>query len=181
MTSGMVLNMITYHFEQLLFSKLSCGMFLSWSRTQGSLCSFWSCGGQRRMTLTSGMVPNMIIYHFEHLLFSRLSCSMLLSWSRTKGSLCSFWSCGGQGRMTLTSMMVPNMFFCHLEQLLFSKQCQKWLYLEFAVKFSSQEHTRPPRIQEEKKGFDSKFPKSGLDFNRILHPEQYLTSRKPRE
>ena len=51
--------------------------------------------------------------------------------------------------MTLTSMMVPNMFFGHLEQLLFSKQCSKKLYLEIPVKFSSQEHTRPPRIQEE--------------------------------
>ena len=40
--------------------------------------------------------------------------------------------------------------FGHLEQLLFSKQCSKKLYLEIPVKFSSQEHTRPPRIQEEK-------------------------------
>ena len=66
--------------------------------------------------------------------------------------------------MTLTSMMVPNMFFGHLEQLLFSKHCSKKLYLKNAVKFSSQEHTRPPRIQEEKSGFDSRFPKSRLDL-----------------
>ena len=50
----------------------------------------------------------------------------------------------------MTSMMVPNMFFSHLEQLLSSIHCSKRLYLEIAVKFSSQEHGRPPRIQEEK-------------------------------
>ena len=64
----------------------------------------------------------------------------------------------------MTSMMVPNMTVYHLEQLLFSKHCSKLLYLENAVKFSSQEHSRPPRIQEEKSGFDSRFPKSGLDL-----------------
>ena len=82
--------------------------------------------------------------------------------------------------MTMTFMMVPNMFLGHLEQLLFSKHCSKKLYLEIAVKFSSQEHTRPPRIQEEKNGFDSRFPKSGLDLTRKRLPEQYLTSRKLR-
>ena len=66
--------------------------------------------------------------------------------------------------MILTSMMVPNMFFGHLEQLLFSKHCSKKLYLENVVKFSSQEHACPPRIQEEKSGFDSRFPKSRLDL-----------------
>ena len=60
----------------------------------------------------------------------------------------------------MTSIMVPNMIFDHLEQLLFSKHCSKLLYLEFAVKFSSQEHTHPPRIQMEKFGFSSKFLKS---------------------
>ena len=78
----------------------------------------------------------------------------------------------------MTSMMVPNMFFGHLEQLLFSKQCSKKLYLEIPVKFSSQEHTRPPRIQEEKNGFDSRFPKSGLYLTRKKLSEHYLTSRK---
>ena len=68
--------------------------------------------------------------------------------------------------MSITSMMVPNLFICHLEQLLFSKHCSEKLYFEIAVKFSSQEHTRPPRIQEEKKIFDSRFSKSGLDLNR---------------
>ena len=66
--------------------------------------------------------------------------------------------------MTMTSIMVPNMIFDHLEQLLFSKNCSKLLYLENAVKFSSQEHRRPPRIQEEKSGFDSRIPKSGCDL-----------------
>ena len=66
--------------------------------------------------------------------------------------------------MTITSMMVPNMFFCHLEQLLFSKHWWKRLYLEIAVKFSSQEHGRPRRIQEEKIGFDSRILKSGYDL-----------------
>ena len=66
--------------------------------------------------------------------------------------------------MTMTSIMVPNMIFDHLEQLLFSKHCSKLLYLENAVKFSSQEHTRPPRIQEEKSGFDSRFQKSSIDL-----------------
>ena len=70
----------------------------------------------------------------------------------------------GAERMTLTFMMVSNMFLGNLEQLLFSKHCSKKLYLEIAVKFSSQEHTRPPRIQEEKNGFDSRFPKSRLDL-----------------
>ena len=41
-TSGMVPNMIFCHFEQLLFYTFSCIM-LSLSRTQGSLCSSWSC------------------------------------------------------------------------------------------------------------------------------------------
>ena len=66
----------------------------------------------------------------------------------------------------MTSIMVPNMIFDHLEQLLFSKHCSKMLYLENAVKFSSQEHTCPPRIKEEESGFDSRFPKSGYDLNR---------------
>ena len=68
--------------------------------------------------------------------------------------------------MTMTSMMVPNMFFSHLEQLLSSIHCSKRLYLEIAVKFSSQEHGHPPRIQEEKSGLDTKKSKSGLDFIR---------------
>ena len=68
--------------------------------------------------------------------------------------------------MTMTSRMIPNMIICHFEQFLFTKHCSKKLYLEFAVKFSSQEHTRPPRIQGEKTGFDSRFLKSGLDLNR---------------
>ena len=66
--------------------------------------------------------------------------------------------------MTMTSRIIPNMIICHFEQFLFTKHCSKKLYLEFAVKFSSQEHTRPPRIQEEKNGFDSRFPKSRLDL-----------------
>ena len=66
--------------------------------------------------------------------------------------------------MTMTSIMVPNMIFDHLEQLLFSKHCSKKLYLEIAVKFSSQEHTCPQRIQEEKIGFDSRILKSGYDL-----------------
>ena len=66
--------------------------------------------------------------------------------------------------MTMTFIMVPNMNFDHLEQLLFSKHCSKQLYLDNVVKFSSQEHSCPPRIQEEKSGFDSRFPKSRLDL-----------------
>ena len=66
----------------------------------------------------------------------------------------------------MTSRMIPNMIIYHLEQFLFTKHCSKKLYLEFAVKFSSQEHTRPPRIQEEKKIFDSRFSKSGLGLTR---------------
>ena len=131
--------------------------------------------------MISMIVPNMFFGHLEQLLFSKLCCILLLSWSRTQGSLCSSWSCGGQGRMSMTSMMVPNMFFCHLEQLLFSKHCSEKLYFEIAVKFSSQEHTRPPRIQEEKKIFDSRFSKSGLGLTRKQLPEQYLTSEKLRE
>ena len=68
--------------------------------------------------------------------------------------------------MIMMSMIVPDMFFGHLEQLLFSKHWSKKLYLEIAVKFSSQEHGRPPRIQEEKSGLDTKKSKSRLDFNR---------------
>ena len=64
----------------------------------------------------------------------------------------------------MTSMMVPNMFFGHLEQFLFSKHHSEGLYLEIAVKFSSQEHGRPRRIQEEKIGFDSRILKSGYDL-----------------
>ena len=60
--------------------------------------------------------------------------------------------------------MVPVIIICHLEQFLFSKLCSKVLYLEIVVKFSSQEHRRPPRIQEEKSGFDSRIPKSGCDL-----------------
>ena len=80
----------------------------------------------------------------------------------------------------MTSMMVPNMFFSHLEQLLSSIHCSKRLYLEIAVKFSSQEHGRPPRIQEEKSGLDTKKSKSRLDFNRKQLPTQYWTSKKLR-
>ena len=60
--------------------------------------------------------------------------------------------------------MVPVIIICHLEQFLFSKHCSEWLYLKIAVKFSSQEHRRPPRIQEEKNGFDSRNPISGYDL-----------------
>ena len=63
----------------------------------------------------------------------------------------------------MTSM---NMFCSHLEQLLSSKHYSKRLYLEIVVKFSSQEHGRPPRIQEEKSGLDTKKSKSGLDLIR---------------
>ena len=35
MTSGIDLNMIIYHFEQLLFSELSCMMFLSFQEHRG--------------------------------------------------------------------------------------------------------------------------------------------------
>ena len=80
--------------------------------------------------------------------------------------------------MTMTSMMVPNMFFSHLEQLLSSIHCSKRLYLEIAVKFSSQEHGRPPRIQEEKSGFDTKMSKSMLVLDRKWLSTQYFTSRK---
>ena len=76
--------------------------------------------------------------------------------------------------------MVPIIIICHLEQFLFSKHCSEGLYLEIAVKFSSQEDTCPPRIQEEKIGFDSKFPKSRLDLMGKLLQNQLLTSRKPR-
>ena len=62
--------------------------------------------------------------------------------------------------------MVPVIIICHLKQFLFSKLCSKVLYLEIVVKFSSQEHRRPPRIQEEKSGLDTKKSKSGLDFIR---------------
>ena len=130
--------------------------------------------------MTSMIVPNMFFGHLEELLFSKLCCIQLLSWSRTQGSLCSSWSCGGQERLMMTSMMVPNMFFGHLEQLLFSKHCSKKLYLEFVVKFSSQEHGRPPRIQEEKSGLDTKKSNSRLDLNRKQLPTQYWTSRKLR-
>ena len=76
--------------------------------------------------------------------------------------------------------MIPNMLFGHLEQLLSWKQYSKRLYLEIVVKFSSQEDTRPPRIQEEKIGFDSKFPKSRLDLMGKLLQDQFSTSNKPR-
>ena len=75
----------------------------------------------------------------------------------------------------MTSMLVSNMFHSHSEQLLSSKHCSKLLsskhcskrlYLEIVMKFSSQEHGRPPRIQEEKSGLDTKKSKSGLDFIR---------------
>ena len=46
----------------------------------------------------------------------------------------------------------------------FKEHCSKVLYLEIVVKFFSQEHRRPPRIQEEKSGFDSRIPKSGCDL-----------------
>ena len=64
----------------------------------------------------------------------------------------------------MTSRMVPNMIFDNLEQLLFSKHYSKLLYLENVVKFSSQEHTRPLRIQEENFGFELRFPKSEYDL-----------------
>ena len=130
--------------------------------------------------MTSRVVAKVTLYHLEQLLFSKLCCILLLSWSRTQGSLCSSWSCGGQERLMMTSMMVPNMFFGHLEQLLFSKHWSKKLYLEIAVKFSSQEHGRPPRIQEEKSGLDTKKSKSRLDFDRKQLPTQYWTSKKLR-
>ena len=38
----------------------------------------------------------------------------------------------------------------------FESTCQKQLYSKIALKYSSQEHTRPPRIQMEKFGFSSK-------------------------
>ena len=51
----------------------------------------------------------------------------------------------------MTSGMIAGMIICHFEQFLFLKHCPKMFYLDFVVKFSSQEHTHPPRIQEEKK------------------------------
>ena len=46
-------------------------------------------------------------------------------------------------------------------------------------KSSSQEHTRPPRIQEENFGFDSRYPISGYDLTWEVLWNHYLTSRKP--
>ena len=77
--------------------------------------------------------------------------------------------------------MVPVIIIWHLDQFLFSKHCSKVLYLEIVVKFSSQEHRHPPRIQEEKSGFDSRIPKSGCDLIYKCLLDFYLTSREPRE
>ena len=52
--------------------------------------------------------------------------------------------------MTRGPNMVPNIIIGHLEQFLFSSYCSKRLYFGIAVKFSFQEHARPPRIQVEK-------------------------------
>ena len=60
---------------------------------------------------------------------------------------------------------VPNIIIGHLEQFLFSSYCSKRIYFEIAVKFSFQEHARPPRIQVGKKNFDSRISKSGLVLN----------------
>merc|ERR1719422_585022 len=76
--------------------------------------------------------------------------------------------------------MVSNMFLGNSEQLLPPKHCSKKLHLEIAVKFSSQEHTRPPRIQEEKNGFDSRLPKSRPDLMGKQLQDQHLTCRKLR-
>ena len=74
--------------------------------------------------------------------------------------------------------MVPNIIIGHLEQFLFSSYCSKRLYFEIAVKFSFQEHARPPRIQVEKKVFDFRISKSGLVLNGKVLQNHYLTSRK---
>ena len=74
--------------------------------------------------------------------------------------------------------MVPNIITGHWEQFLFSSYCSTRLYFEIAVKFSFQEHARPPRIQVEKKIFDSRFSKSGLVLKWKVVQNHYLTSRK---
>ena len=58
--------------------------------------------------------------------------------------------------------MVPVIIICHLEQFLFSKLCSKVLYLEIVVKFSSQEHRHPPRIQEKKVVLTLEFQNLGV-------------------
>ena len=80
--------------------------------------------------------------------------------------------------MTRGPNMVPNIIIGHLEQLLFSSYCSTRLYFEIAVKFSFQEHARPPRIQVEKKIFDFRISKSGLVLNGKVLQNHYLTSRK---
>ena len=57
--------------------------------------------------------------------------------------------------------MVPNIIIGNLEQLLFSSYCSKRLYFEITVKFSFQEHARPPRIQGKKKILTSEFQTLG--------------------
>ena len=53
-------------------------------------------------------------------------------------------------------------------------------YLDFAVKFSSQEYTCPPRIQEENFDFSSKYQIFGYDLTSGKLWNHYLTSKKLR-
>ena len=46
----------------------------------------------------------------------------------------------------------------------YSVHWSRWLHLEIVVKFSSQEHTCPPRIQEKNFDFSSRYPIFGYDY-----------------
>merc|ERR1719394_2360791 len=76
--------------------------------------------------------------------------------------------------------MAPSMIIYYPKQPLFSKPCSRWPYQEIAAKLSSQEHTRPPRIQEENFDFSSRYQTFGHDLISGKLRNHHLTSKKLR-
>ena len=105
---------------------------------------------------------------------------MSFSLSRFKGSSCSGWISGGPLELPWCQMKYKGPIPWCLMSFSGEKSHQLSFYKAKPWKSSSQEHTRPPRIQEENFGFNSRFSKSGYDLTLWKLWNQYLTSRKPR-
>ena len=105
---------------------------------------------------------------------------MSFSLSRFKGSSCSGWISGGPLELPWCQIKYEGPIPWYLMSFSGEKSPQKSSYKAKHWNSWSQEHTRPPRIQEENFGFNSRFPKSGYDLTLWKLWNHYLTSRKPR-
>ena len=162
----LVSHMIICDLEQLLFYKHSWILHLWMSRpdSRGPYAHLGVVGDRRGWPWVLGWFDTWQYVIWSNFCFTNIAVSYLFLDQDSGGPYAPLGVVSDRRGWPAWPNMVPVIIICHLEQFLFSKLCSKVLYLEIVVKFSSQEHRRPPRIQEEKSGFDSRIPKSGCDL-----------------